>query len=59
MNPVHRVRRISVGLSKAIGRRFTVTVILATVVAIGSAGCLLVPFPIPTGGGHGHGHHRR
>ncbi len=37
-------------------RRFTVTVLLAGLVAITLSGCLLVPVPFPAGGGHGHGH---
>jgi len=39
-------------------RRLMTTVVLATLIAFGTGGCLLVPFPVPVGGG-GHGHHRR
>ena len=51
------MRILSVRLSKALVNRLTATVLLATVVALGTGGCLLVPFPVPVGGG-GH-HHRR
>jgi predicted tellurium resistance membrane protein TerC len=57
VKPIHRVRVLSVGLSKAVVTRFTATVILATFVALGTGGCLLVPWPVPVGGG-GHHHHR-
>jgi hypothetical protein len=36
-------------------RRCAAVLLLASVVAVSTAGCLLVPVPI--GGGHGH-HHR-
>jgi len=57
VKPIHRVRILSIGLSKAVVTRFTATVMLATFVALGTGGCLLVPWPVPVGGG-GH-HHRR
>jgi hypothetical protein len=37
-------------------RQVTATVLLAVVVAMGVAGCLLVPFPVFDGGHHGRGH---
>jgi hypothetical protein len=43
-------------------RRVVLTLLLASVVGITVAGCLLVPFPVGGGRGHGHGHrheHRR
>ena len=38
-------------------RRLAATFLLACVVGVGTAGCLLVP--IPVGGGHGGGGHHR
>jgi hypothetical protein len=42
-------------------RRLTFAVVLATVVATLTGGCLLVPFPVfdDHGHGRGHEHHRR
>jgi hypothetical protein len=57
VKPLQRVRGLSVGLSKALVSRLTITVMLATAVSVGTGGCLFVPFPVPVGGGHGH--HRR
>ena len=57
MKSIHLARRLSVGVSKAFVSRLTATVLLATAVAVGTGGCLFVPFPVPVGGG-GH-HHRR
>jgi hypothetical protein len=54
VRPIHRVRSVSVGLSKALAGRVVGTLILASVVAVGTGGCLLVPFPVPVGGGHHH-----
>ena len=58
MKPAQPARGLSVRLSKAVMSRFTAIVLLAAVVAVGTGGCLLVPFPVPVGGGGGH-HHRR
>jgi hypothetical protein len=54
MRPIHLARGLSVGLSKAVVSRFAATVLLAVAVAVGTGGCLLVPFPVPVGGGHHH-----
>jgi len=54
MKAIHLTRGRSVGFSKSIVSRLTATVILAAVVAVGTGGCLLVPFPVPVGGGHHH-----
>jgi hypothetical protein len=37
-------------------RRVTTIVLLAAVVGVGVAGCILVPFPFFWGGHHGRGH---
>ena len=57
MTTIQHIRRRTVRISKALANRTTVTVVLAAIVALGTAGCLLVPFPVGGGGG-GHHHHR-
>jgi len=43
----------------AVFRRVVLTLLLASVVGVAVAGCLLVPFPVG-GGGHNHRHeHQR
>lgn len=54
MEAIHLARDRSVGLAKTIMSRVTASVLLAVAVAIGTGGCLLVPFPVPVGGGHHH-----
>jgi len=57
MKAIHVARGRSVGRSKTIVSRVTASVLLAVMIAIGTGGCLLVPFPVPVGGGGRH-HHR-
>ena len=50
-------RRIKTMTGSNVFRRLGVMFLLACVVSISTAGCLLVP--VPVGGGGGHRHHGR
>jgi hypothetical protein len=54
MNHMLLPRRIETMTRSKLLRRLGVTFLLASVVSISTAGCLLVPVPVGGGGGHHH-----
>jgi hypothetical protein len=54
MNQMLLPRRVETMTRSNLLRRLGVTFLLACVVSISTAGCLLVPVPVGGGGGHHH-----